>query len=200
MAIARHKKRAELEEVSEEIQNEIRNQHALWEAKIDSYLTECLGSQISTGRVRVVGTLKTDAASEETQTKVLKRLLKPRVILVNHEKRLGVDTTCSNLAIKYNLVYISVYQMIKQHVEDRTDFGRRLLATKKPRVITLQTQAKDEFSEAEFSAAHFELDLVIELISHTLSQVRGPPSDSCSLRAFATQAASPTPTTAWSSV
>lgn len=66
MAIARHKKRAELEEVSEEVQNGIKESFAQWEAKIDYYLSECLGSQIKTGRVRVVGTLKTDAASEET--------------------------------------------------------------------------------------------------------------------------------------
>jgi len=59
------------------------------------------------------------------------------VILVNHEKRLGVDTTCANLAIKYNMVYLSAYQVIKQHIEEKTDFGRRLLATKKPKDIVL---------------------------------------------------------------
>jgi len=35
--------------------------------------------------------------------------MKPRVILVNHEKRLSVDTTCANLAIKYNMLYLSAY-------------------------------------------------------------------------------------------
>ena len=47
--------------------------------------------------------------SEETISSVLKEILAPRVILVNHEKRLSVDTTCANLAIKYNFLYISVY-------------------------------------------------------------------------------------------
>ena len=47
--------------------------------------------------------------SEETILKELKKVLAPKVILVNHEKRLTVDTTCANLAIKYNLVYLSVY-------------------------------------------------------------------------------------------
>ena len=66
-------------------------------------------------------------------------MLKPRVILVNHEKRLSVDTTCANLGIKYNMLYISVYQLIKQHIEENTSFGRALVATKKPRVMLVQT-------------------------------------------------------------
>lgn len=56
-----------------------------------------------------------------------------------------MDTTCANLAIKYNMVYLSAYQIIKQHIEEKTDFGKRLEATKKPKDIVLQTQTKDEF-------------------------------------------------------
>lgn len=116
--------------------------------------------------MRVISSLKTDASSEETQAKALKKLLRPRVILVNHEKRLGVDTTCSNLALKYTMIYVSVYQLIRQHISEGTAFGKRLQATKKPRAIVLNTQTKDEFDEAEFSAAHFDLPLVVELIKH----------------------------------
>lgn len=47
--------------------------------------------------------------SEESIVREIKNIYAPKVILVNHEKRLTVDTTCANLAIKYNLVYISVY-------------------------------------------------------------------------------------------
>ena len=93
---------------------------------------------------------------------------------MNHEKLLGVDTTCANLAIKYSMVYLSVYQVIKQHVEENTAFGKRLLATKKPKDIVLLSQTKDEFQEADYSAAHFDLDLVMELLKHTVSQVRTP--------------------------
>lgn len=92
-----------------------------------------------------MSSLKTDASAEETQASAVKRLLKPRVILVNHEKRLGVDTTCANLAIKYNMIYISAYQAIKREIEENTEYGKRLIATKKPKVIVLQTQTKDEF-------------------------------------------------------
>lgn len=74
--------------------------------------------------------LNTDV-SEETLMSELNEKFKPKVILVNHEKRLTVDTTCANLAIKYNFLYISVYQTIKYHIENNTDFGKRLVATKK---------------------------------------------------------------------
>jgi hypothetical protein len=73
------------------------------------------------------------------------------------------------LAIKYNFLYISVYQTIKQHIENNTDLGRRLLATKKSKDIRLQTQAKDEFLEIDYSAVHFDLDLVVELVKSTIA-------------------------------
>lgn len=111
--------------------------------------------------------------SEETMINELKEILAPKVIMVNHEKRLTVDTTCANLAIKYNFIYISVYQILKTHIETNTPFGKRLIATKKPKDIKLQTQAKDEFYEIDYSAVHFDLDLVIEVVKHTIDQVRG---------------------------
>lgn len=75
--------------------------------------------------------------SEDSLLPEFKNHFEPKVILLNHEKRLSVDTTCANIAIKYNFLYISVYQLIKQHIENNTDFGKRLLATKKPKEIKL---------------------------------------------------------------
>ena len=54
-----------------------------------------------------------------------------KVILVNHEKRLSVDVVCSNLAIKYNMLFLSVYQLIKNEIESNTAMGKQLLTTKK---------------------------------------------------------------------
>ena len=79
-----------------------------------------------------------------------------------------VDTTCANLAIKYNLIYISVYQLIKQHIEQNTEWGEKLLKTKKYKDIKLQTQAKDEFLEIDYSAVHYDLNLVINLVKYTI--------------------------------
>jgi len=71
-------------------------------------------------------TLATDG-SLETTYKELNNKFSPKVILVNHEKSLPVDTTCANIAIKYNMVYISAYQVIKQHVQGNTEWGKRLV-------------------------------------------------------------------------
>ena len=122
--------------------------------------------------------------SEETLTAELAERFSPKVILVNHEKRLTVDTTCANLAIKYDFLYISVYQTIKQHIENNTVFGKRLLATQKKKDIRLQTQAKDEFLEIDYSAVHFDLDLVIELIKETINQHKQSPQKYILLEGF----------------
>jgi hypothetical protein len=131
------KKKLEVEELSEEQVEEITesyrqanngDKYADW-SRDEGFLSDALKDTVSI-------TLQTGATEEETVAEI-KRLFAPRVILVNHEKRLTVDTTCANLAIKYNFIYISVYQTIKQHIENNTDFGKRLLATKKPKSIKL---------------------------------------------------------------
>lgn len=103
----------------------------------------------------------------------LKDAMAPKVILVNHEKRLPVDAICANAGIKYNFMYISVYQLIKHHISNATAFGKRLLASKKTKPLDFHlgdSQAKDEYSEEEYSAAHFDLDLVVELVCNTVAQ------------------------------
>lgn len=74
-------------------------------------------------------------SSIESTSKHLNNLFAPKVILVNHEKALGVDNACSNLAIKYNMIYISAYQVIKQNIVQKTEWGQRLLANKRPRGV-----------------------------------------------------------------
>ena len=39
----------------------------------------------------------------------LRKKFSARVILVNHASGLKVDVPCSNLSIKYNMLYISAY-------------------------------------------------------------------------------------------
>jgi hypothetical protein len=94
------------------------------------------------------------------------------VIIVNHEKRLGIDTTCANLAIKYNMIYISTYQIIKQHIEGNSEWGKKLLSTKREKEILLTTQVRDEFNEAEYSPVHFEQQIVMDLLKETIASKR----------------------------
>jgi hypothetical protein len=94
-------------------------------------LTEPLVAHYSqfAGRCNIIN--QSTDLSLETTTSALRQIFQPKIILLNHEKRLGTDTTCSNLSIKYNLIYLSAYQIIKQHIEANTEFGERLLSTKR---------------------------------------------------------------------
>ena len=115
--------------------------------------------------------LSTDT-SLETTTAALRQLFQPKIILLNHEKRLGTDTTCSNLAIKYNLIYLSVYQIIKQHIEANTEWGERLKLTKREKALNVMTQVRDEFAESDYSPALFDQNLVMALLKHTIAEKR----------------------------
>lgn len=110
------------------------------------------------------------SVSLESTTQVLRSHFQPKVLIVNHEKRLGTDTTCSNLAIKYNLIYLSVYQIIGNHIKSQSEWGKKLLATKRERDIMLSSQVRDEFNEAEYTPAHYSNDVVIQLLKHTVQQ------------------------------
>ena len=90
----------------------------------------------------------------------MKQAFAPKVILLNHEKRLGTDTACANLSIKYNLIYVSAYQLIRSHIESESEWGQKLLATKRKRKLEVAMQMRDEFQEAEFSPALFNQSLV----------------------------------------
>lgn len=144
-------KKNEVDEVPEEAVEELKQQ-----AEADTALRQVIEDsyKIYLGRV-TMHKLATDASLETTYGD-LSTKFSPQIILVNHEKRLGIDTTCANLAIKYNMIYISAYQIIKQHIEGNSEWGKKLLTTKRDREISLTTQVRDEFNEAEFSPVHFD--------------------------------------------
>lgn len=110
--------------------------------------------------------------SLETTIKDLNNKFLPKVILVNHEKQLEVDTTCANLAIKYNMVYISAYQVIKKHIEENTEYGKKLIACKKHKPMNMPPQLRDEFNEGQYSAVHFDTPLVCQILKQTISEKR----------------------------
>ena len=114
----------------------------------------------------------TPDASVETSKKQLLALFAPQVVLVNHEKRLGVDTALSNLAIKYNMLYISAYQVIAEHVKGKTKWGELLTSTKRHANTDFGEEAADPFNEREHSPALYDLKLVLELIRTTVQERR----------------------------
>ncbi len=171
MAMARYKKKLEAEELSEEQKTAFANDFISWEVKTLAYL-ELLTPYIQSGRTHQVTTIRTDAVSESTQVQSLSSLLNPRVILVNHEKSLLVDTTCANIAIKYNMLQVNVQEVIRKEIESKSDLGLKLLQTKKEKQIIQgqsMLQAKDE---GEYSPVHFDLTKVIEVLKAHITKVR----------------------------
>ena len=160
-------KKNEVDEVPEEAVEELKQQ-----AEADTALRQVIEDsyKIYLGRV-TMHKLATDASLETTYGD-LSTKFSPQIILVNHEKRLGIDTTCANLAIKYNMIYISAYQIIKQHIEGNSEWGKKLLTTKRDREISLTTQVRDEFNEAEFSPVHFDQQVVMDLLKETIASKR----------------------------
>jgi len=76
---------------------------------------------------------------------------------VNHEKSIGVDNACANLAIKYNMLYISAYQVIKENICNKTAWGKKLQANRCDKQLNANLNVADNFQEAQYSAVHYNL-------------------------------------------
>ena len=116
-------------------------------------------------------TQMTDQSLEQV-TKDLGAKFAPAVMLVNHEKKFPVDSTCSNLAIKYNMIYISAYQLIRDHIQRKTEYGKKLLETKRHRELNADMKVNDEFQEDLYCPVHYDDVLVKELINKTIAEKR----------------------------
>lgn len=78
----------------------------------------------------------------------------------------------ANVAIKYNMLYISVYQLIKEHIDAKTQVGKDLCRSQRTKEISLDTMAKDEFQEGMYSASQFDYKIVMEMIRQTIQEKR----------------------------
>lgn len=123
-------------------------------------------------RVKVI--TQDTTMSKESLVAALRAQFCAKVILVNHEKRIQVDTACSNLAIKYNMLYLSVYQVIKKEVEAATPLGQALAQSKRAKALDfgVVSNAPDQFEEAEFSAVHYDQTLVMQLLQQKIGEHR----------------------------
>ena len=99
----RFKKANEVDEVGEEAQEELKSGAAKDTQNQQEFETIFKEANIE-NKLHNVTTFTMEAAAAQ-----LKNIFSAKVILVNHEKRLEVDTVCSNLAIKYDMLYFSVY-------------------------------------------------------------------------------------------
>lgn len=110
------------------------------------------------------------AQSKESLSAAVRNEFCAKIILVNHESRLSVDTACANLAIKYGMLYLSVYQLIKKEIESDTPMGQALEASRSQKSFT--SGKEGEFEEHKYSAVHFASGLVMELVQKTIAANR----------------------------
>ena len=114
------------------------------------------------------------ACSKENLTAQIRAQFSSKVILVNHEKRIDVDTCCSNLAIKYNMLYMSVYQLIREEITAETELGRDLLQSYREKALNFGSTALllDPFQEERYSAVHYDMTLVMQLLQQKIAEAR----------------------------
>lgn len=113
--------------------------------------------------------------SKESLVAEIRSQFSCKVILVNHEKRINVDTACSNLAIKYNMLYMSVYQLIKNEICAETELGLALCQSKREKAMSFgasSAEAEDPFDEAAYSAVHYDQTLVMQLVQSKIAECR----------------------------
>ena len=61
------------------------------------------------------------------------------------------------MAIKYNMLYISVYQLISNEIKAETALGRALAQSKREKQMDFGVQeVEDPFNEENFSAVHYD--------------------------------------------
>jgi predicted nucleic acid-binding Zn-ribbon protein len=139
----RWKAKNEVEEVPEDMQEEFKKQEA--DAKVIKTGLEGayqdMGSRVNIVQLNCSGSL-------ELTVKELSNVFMPKIVLINHEKDLKVDTPCANLSIKYNMLYISVYQAIKEEIKSESDLGKQLQQHKRMRELSISSAQKDEFQES----------------------------------------------------
>jgi len=126
-------------------------------------LATCLESCSST---KVYDCLKTDKSDESVKTD-LTGLFRAKIVIVNHSPSLQVDTPCANLAIRYNMLYLSVHQLIRENIKNNTKMGEKLLLSKQSRQLSEafhQVGVMDAHDEMQYSAVHFDIHCVMELL------------------------------------
>lgn len=70
------------------------------------------------------------------------------------------------------MIYISAYQVIKHHIEQKTEWGKKLEASKKKKSIDNALLIRDEFKEAQYSPVHFDIVMVMTLLKEVIYQRR----------------------------
>ena len=70
------------------------------------------------------------------------------------------------------MIYVSAYQVIRENIENNTEWGKKLKACQTFKAIDSSLNVRDQFQEAQYSPVHFDLKVVFELLNHTIISKR----------------------------
>ena len=71
------------------------------------------------------------------------------------------------------MLYMSVYQLIKREILAETDLGRALEQSRRDKELNFgRGTITDPFEEGKYSAAHFDLPLVVTLLQQKIAEAR----------------------------
>jgi hypothetical protein len=118
------------------------------------------------GGTKVYDCLLTNKSDEAVKGE-LTGLFRAKIVIVNHSPSLQVDTPCANLAIRFNMLFLSVHQLIRENIKNNTAMGEKLMASKQQRQLSEafhQVGVMDAQDEMQYSAVHFDIHVVMELV------------------------------------
>lgn len=73
------------------------------------------------------------------------------------------------------MVYLSVWQLIKEHITKHTPFGIRLQDSCEERKLSeafTQVGVVDAADEMQYTAVHYDISIVMEMLQSTITQMR----------------------------
>lgn len=163
----RYMKKNEAEELNEEQLAEIK-------ADSDANKQKRLSIQKKAATYGDKCTLITQSTDKplEAVTAEIKTKFSPGIIVVKHDQQLAVDSACSNLSLKYNMLYISAYQLIREEIENHTPLGQKLEASKIARELSQSVKQAGEFQHELYNPVHYDPTLVYELVNKMIAEKR----------------------------
>ena len=119
---------------------------------------------------RLVSEVDTSSSLEST-LKMLSAKFQPQVLLVNNHQKIDVDTISSNVSLKHNLLYLSVPDLIKQHIEDKSEWGKKLLASRNLDILNL-TDDDDDYENYINQPVVYDMQTVLQMLKETILEKR----------------------------
>eukprot|EP00826_Nyctotherus_ovalis_P030639 TRINITY_DN2445_c0_g2_i1.p1 TRINITY_DN2445_c0_g2~~TRINITY_DN2445_c0_g2_i1.p1 ORF type:complete len:741 (-),score=248.26 TRINITY_DN2445_c0_g2_i1:325-2547(-) len=105
--------------------------------------------------------LSADTTEEELERSI-REVFEPKLVLLKWDE--DMNEVFVNLAMKYSFLYISVPDLVKREVEQRTALGIELIQTRKPKELVV---------EDPYSSAHYENALILKLLKEQIKRAAG---------------------------